>query len=150
MKHPKRPHIPLSVRCAVADRQLDRDYSNYLSQGLAAYKVLSGQLGLLARKLGCDRKDLRLDHNPALGVRKRLRSGRYVPDANDPDYLVYREKHDHHIKTTVAGDHGQYSDVALMKRERRRIKKEKGLGRKKWQWPKGKKLSSRKTFARSK
>lgn len=50
----------------------------------------------LAHALGCQRKDLHLDHIPALVLRERLPSGKFKPDANDPNFLLYRTKFDHH------------------------------------------------------
>ena len=76
--------------------------------------------------MDCGIKDLHLDHDPALGARKRKGEGKktvYDPPANSPDHLIYREKHDHHIKTNVRGEHGQHPDRVLIKRERRRREK---------------------------
>ena len=95
MKLP-RPHIPDSIRLKVALRQLF---------GAAP---------------------AHLDHNPPLAVRdKIMRDGiviGYKPDANDPDYLVWRTADDHRMKTNVRGDGAQYPDRVLIKRERRRNK----------------------------
>jgi hypothetical protein len=42
-----------------------------------------------------------LDHDPALILRPfNERTGKYTPDANDPAYLIYRDKDDHLQKTT--------------------------------------------------
>lgn len=94
-------------------------------------KRLECLLGILATRFGCEVKDLRLDHNPALATRMKRShfNGKkwiafYSPDANDPNYLVYREKHDHHIKTNVRGDGAQHPDRVLIKRERRRQRAE--------------------------
>lgn len=129
-----RPHIPLDVRCRVAMRQLggfDIDRKIELEHpgagGIGYTKLLAMLLMELADLFGsCALVDLRLDHNPALGVRQKRRRGKitvYTPDANDPDFLIYRDKHAHHIKTNVRGDGAQYSDTVLMKRERRRKRK---------------------------
>ncbi len=49
----------------------------------------------------CFESPHQLDHDPALVLRKfNERTGKYTPDANDPKYLVYREKDDHLQKTT--------------------------------------------------
>jgi hypothetical protein len=62
-----------------------------------------------------------LDHDPSLAVRPfNPHTGKCTPDANDPEHLFYRTKEDHRTKTFVHGEHGQYSDIALIKRERRR------------------------------
>ncbi len=119
-----RPHIPLNVRCIIAMRQLgetcevrDRSWS----------RLLADLLFRLSSKLGCEPKELRLDHDPPLAVRKIVYSMtgqfvRYIPDANDPDHLIYRTAHNHHIKTNVRGDGAQFPDRVLIKRERRRRK----------------------------
>jgi hypothetical protein len=80
--------------------------------------------------LGCNRHDLRLDHDPPLAARPRFRRGLgkktyYQPPANDPDHLVYRPhgpefEGSHLIKTNVRGDHGQFPDRVLIKRENRK------------------------------
>jgi hypothetical protein len=42
-----------------------------------------------------------LDHDPALILRKfNKRTGKYTPNANDPDYLIYRARDEHQQKTT--------------------------------------------------
>lgn len=125
-----RPPIPIEVKCRVAMRQLGEMWPDTV---IAAHHrkhgaLLKELLTRLAALLGCEISDLRLDHEPALGVRGKSfgHHGRfidYIPPANDPNALIYREKHAHHIKTNVAGDHGQFSDTVLMKRERKRIKK---------------------------
>jgi hypothetical protein len=64
---------------------------------LTAY--VEALLGFLAAKM--DATVLHLDHDPALVLREfNPRTGKYTPDANDPAYLVYREKSDHQQKTT--------------------------------------------------
>ncbi len=86
-------------------------------------KLLDHKLAALAELLRCDVEDLRLDHDPALGARRKVfRNGvhvGYVPDANDPEHLIYREKHAHHIKTNVRGDGAQHPDRVLIKKNRR-------------------------------
>ena len=82
----------------------------------------------LAELLGA--KKLHLDHDPPLGARPQFRRGLgkktyYEPPANDPHHLIYREKHAHHIKTNVRGEHGQHPDRVLIKRERKRQTKKK-------------------------
>lgn len=147
---PPRQHIPLRVRCIVASRQLGIDPPTSQAYG----KVLRARLTVLAGFLGCPVEDLRLDHDPALENREKVLDCdgevlRYIPDELDPDHLIYREKHDHHIKTNVRGEHGQRADNVIAKRERRRQKKAQGTPawRKKIagrsQWPKGRKIRSR-------
>lgn len=135
-----RPHIPLVVKCYVASRQLghSRDATTASIEATSnKRKLLSGLLAQLAELLGCEPKDLRLDHDPALAIRHRVeRDGRivgYIPDANNPDFLIYRTKTEHHIKTNVRGDGAQFPDRVLIKRERRRRKgPQNGDKKRKW------------------
>lgn len=121
-----RPHIPLEVRCRVALRQLGEMWPDSVLEvsDQAFGKLLADLLAQLAGLLGCAVTGLHLDHNPALGARaKVIRKGVHVgyrPAANDPEHLLYREKHAHHIKTNVRGDGAQHPDRVLIKRERRR------------------------------
>jgi hypothetical protein len=139
-----RPHIPLMVRCQVALKQSGEMWiEDYIREWKEKRIVLGGlgellelKLEYIALMLRCERKDLRLDHNPALGAREKVfRKGVHVgyrPDANDPDHLIYREKHAHHIKTNVRGDGAQHPDRVLIKRERKRLNKTKKKKRHKW------------------
>lgn len=127
-----RPSIPLFVKCQVLIRQLEYDDLSakiMLAVHQRKYGALvENLLGRLAGKLGCERSELRLDHDPALGMRKKRGEGKntvYAPNANDPAFLRYRPhgaQHEgsHDVKTRIRGDHGQYSDVVLIKRQRRR------------------------------
>lgn len=161
-----RPTIPLAVKLTVAYRQLG--YSGEMFDGLIESAkqrrrfgaALADALIAISEKLKCPREELHLDHDPALENREKIiRDGEivgYIPDANDPDYLIYRPfsgqyEGSHYIKTHVRGSNGQYSDTTLAKRERRRQKKALGKKRKKaWpsrklvsrsQWPKRKKAA---------
>lgn len=135
-----RPSIPVEVRCRVVLRQLGELFPDdairanrfvpRVSPPRSLARLLDDRLPKLADLLGCDVKSLRLDHDPALENRRQIRrdgnTGEFVgysPSANDPDFLIYREKHDHHIKTNVRGEHGQFPDNTIAKRERRRQKK---------------------------
>jgi hypothetical protein len=150
-----RPHIPVEVRCRVALRQLGEMWPDQVIaarrhtgrdahiKSLGVLKSNSGGLGALldeslaklADLLNCEVGRLRLDHNPALGAREIVAEGikngkrwaTYRPDANNLEFLIYREKHAHHIKTNVRGDGAQHPDRVLIKRERRR-KRENTLG----------------------
>jgi hypothetical protein len=143
-----RPAIPIEVKCRVALRQLgeirpDEVINNNRPRSDAGYMVgiakmpgrslgrlLPTLLERLADLLGCAIEDLRLDHDPPLAARPQERRGLgrktyYTPDANDPEYLFYRPHGaqfdgSHDVKTRIRGDHGQYSDVVLIKRQRRR------------------------------
>ena len=122
-----RPFVPLAVRCGVAGRQLNLlfpELGRWNGESMAA--LLERRLVWLASALGCERNDLRLDHDPALENRELRwvrRKGKrvpvYTPDANDPDCLIYRTAHDHHIKTHVRGDGAQRSDTAEAKHWRK-------------------------------
>lgn len=126
-----RPHIPLSVRVKVAERQLRERDPTIIGWVLEGKKTAGQQLEALLRWLAasfvCEVSDLRLDHDPALGARQKRGEGRktvYMPDANDPGHLFYRPhgpEHDgsHLIKTNVRGDHGQHPDRVLIKKNRR-------------------------------
>jgi len=95
--------------------------------------------------------DYQLDHDPALINRPynpkiKNVAARYTPNANDPNYLIYRTKEDHDIKTRVHGDGAQYSDLAL-RRKLKRIERNRDPKRRKKKiparvnpWPKGRKF----------
>lgn len=124
-----RPHVPLKIRCKVIARQIGDTVArgNYQRQ-------LDSMLFVLACALGCFVGDLQLDHDPALENRPfNKRTQKYKPDANDPDYLIYREKHAHHIKTNVRGDGAQLSDAGIARKRKRAERKK---TRCKTNWPK--------------
>lgn len=124
-----RPPIPLDVKCKVALRQLGEMWPGDVlaehKRGLG--RLLRTLLAQLSDLLGCEPADLRLDHNPALAIREKVfRRGvhvDYVPPANDPEWLIYRDKHAHDIKTRVRGDGAQFSDLALIRRQKKRQRK---------------------------
>jgi hypothetical protein len=107
MKRP-RPYIPLRVRVAVAERQfvqgmgrIGRDFiwSKYLAD--RDLITVSERLRFLLWVMFDGPSSFQLDHNPALILREfNEKTGKYTPDANDPDHLVYRTKEDHQQKTT--------------------------------------------------
>jgi hypothetical protein len=133
-----RPHIPVVVRCRVALRQLGELWQTgiLLENRNNLGKLLDESLVELAALIGCKRNDLQLDHDPPLAVRKisYRNNGHliYEPDANDPEYLIYREKRAHQIKTNVRGDGAQYPDRVLIKRERRRREPPRAKLKRKW------------------
>lgn len=108
----RRPYIPLSVRVEVAERQLREQMEEPHPRGREAgtywmfyansmpYLALSKRLDYLLKYLFGD-QPYQLDHDPALSLR-RYSAGhdRYYPDANDPNYLLYRAKDRHLQKTT--------------------------------------------------
>ena len=140
----KRPYIPLSVRVKVAERQLA--YHGVIlavNKEPSLAKQLTELLGVLQSILRADK--LHLDHDPALALRKfNKHTGKYKPDANDPEYLKYRATDGHRTKTFLRGEHGQRSDISQINRERRRARPKK----KKRAWPsrpfaKGRKFQKR-------
>lgn len=149
-----RPYIPLAVRVAVAERQAR---IRRIAYSESMFDSDGARLAYLMRQLFGD-KPHALDHNPALVNRRRyVRNGKtfYDPPANDPDYLIYREAgpgSDHDIKTRVRGEHGQHSDLALARIEKRRMKKKAAKRtakyNRKYNWPKGRKIRSRKEHTR--
>ena len=102
----KRPYIPLKIRVRAAEIQATRMpripyqwwmfYHNAIEVGGLS---MSKRLGYLLEAM-FGGEDVQLDHCPALCLRKKVKDGRYKPDANDPIYLVYRLKPDHLKKTT--------------------------------------------------
>lgn len=139
-----RPSIGIEARCRIVLRQMGELWPDEVIRlnrfvpretvfrvGLA--KLLAAKLKELAALLNCDVAELRLDHDPALGVRRKVfRKGIHVgysPPANSLEHLGYRPhpaKHagSHDIKTRVRGDRGQLSDIALVKRNRRQEERE--------------------------
>lgn len=123
-----RPHIPLEPRCRVALRQLGEIWPDtVIKENRGKYgRLLRSLLEQLATLLNCELGHLDLDHNPALALREKvMRKGVHIgyrPDANDPEYLIYRERRDHVLKTQVRGEGAQFPDRVLIKRERRRAK----------------------------
>jgi hypothetical protein len=139
-----RPYIPLKVRMQVAWRQLEPKPRGIGVGYLWTLNRTDRLCEILTWIFGPSLK-VHLDHDPPLAARKKIRDKNgmvigYSPAANDPDFLVYRAKEDHRIKTFVRGEHGQYSDTILIKRERKREKKAGKV--RKYRWPK-RKLKSR-------
>ncbi len=128
-----RPAIPVEVKVRVALRQLGEMFPDDAIKAALGKRgrlggLLEQKLSELAKLLGCEVQDLRLDHDPPLGARPQERRGlgktRYIPDANDPEHLKYRPHGpqfdgSHLIKTNVRGDHGQHPDRVLIKKQRR-------------------------------
>ena len=121
----RRPYIPLAVRVAVSEKLVRSLQGVPSGIGSLSWR-LDFNLDLAARIKGLpDGGSFQLDHDPSLGLRKKHRRWNgsrmaiyYDPPANDPEHLFYRD--DHRTKTFLRGDHGQYSDITLIKRERRR------------------------------
>ena len=122
-----RPYVPLDVRVQVAERQLKFHVWRSHPQGSNAAK-----LSVLLRDL-FNGQPCQLDHDPALENRPfNARTKKYTPDANDPEFLIYRTKEGHRIKTLVRGDGAQLSDAAIA---RKRKRKERKARRPKTRWP---------------
>ena len=106
----KRPHVPLKIRLAVLERQafIDREFKNEMERRFCWdwYKCsvrgtsTAHRIKWLLMALFLDGK-AELDHDPALCLRKiDKKTGRYIPDANNPNHLVYRVREEHLHKTT--------------------------------------------------
>lgn len=137
-----RPYIPLAVRIKVAERQFKALRGEEPAWKSVSFSDLDFLLFLIAdwlHKVGETRYvphstvgHLHLDHDPALTNRQyNARTKKYTPDANDPDYLIYRTKEAHDIKTRVRGDGAQLSDLAI-RRKNKRIAKKKRQARRPW------------------
>lgn len=166
-----RPYIPLSVRIDVVYRQLC-----LLSPHRVTIDTTKSERTILKRLLEAMFGDetVHLDHDPPLGAREKVYGVvkgvvdviRYIPDANDPEHLVYRTETLHKLKTNVRGEHGQHPDRVLIKKQRRlerqtkkshkgtkRLKRvSRRSGSRKIQsrvnpWPKGRKFQRRRTNA---
>ena len=126
-----RPNPPLEVRCRVALRQLGEIWpdqviaENHRKLGALLDELIVRLASLIAP--GVDVVEFNLDHDPALENREQIiEDGKivgYVPAANDPEYLIYREAMAHKIKTLVHGEHGQHSDAGIARKRKRIAKK---------------------------
>lgn len=160
MKRP-RPYIPMSVRIKVAQRQLDscamlvqrlygETQQSYLARLLGNFTMF-----ILAQNPGLmEIPQLQLDHDPALILRPfNERTGKYTPDANDPEFLVYLRKADHQQKTTgrkpgalktittKGSDIGLKAKFAKLEGRTKRRPKVK-IAQRKNPWPKSRKIRS--------
>jgi|SRR6516164_8271706 hypothetical protein len=127
-----RPYIPQDVREAVIDRQM-REAKVTPSFAAQSHRSTNKRIRWkLEEFFGCD-MPIELHHRPALVNRPRDANGDYNPPANDPEYLAYVLADDHDIETRVRGQHGQYSDLALRRKNKRIEAKNNRLKRK---WPK--------------
>lgn len=104
-----RPYIPMAVRVQVAERQFcakEAACGRRWSPGDRAEERSNKlQLALLLTALGGGAK-MELDHDPALILRefkadrRRPMAAWYTPNANDPNFLLYRPEGAHQQKTT--------------------------------------------------
>lgn len=128
-----RPSTPLEVDLRVLLRQLGdmfaEDVVEMAKEQHSLGTIVAEKKAQLASLLGCEVKDLRRDHNPALGARVKVFNGdgkhvEYDPPANDPEHLFFiphgpQFENSHLIKTNVRGANGQHPDRVLIKRNRR-------------------------------
>lgn len=130
-----RPHIPISVRVKVAERQV-RDHHLLSAAILDGYDPVISKgkwLKILLWHLFGD-EPFHLDHDPALVNRQfNERTQTYTPDANDPKYLIYRTKTDHDIKTRIRGDGALRSDLSQA-RYNKQVAKNRDPGKPKRKW----------------
>ena len=124
-----RPYIPIATRLIVAERQIEQ--LTGVGNACRRFDPLS-QTKLLELLLGAlfGDKKVELHHRPALVNRRRKRNGDYDPPANDPNYLVYLPEDEHDIETRVRGLHGQHSDLAIVRKRKRKERKTKRPKRK--------------------
>jgi len=116
-----RPNVPFGNRVQVAERQYFEKYGHAADWGSTGKPPsLKYKLTMLLRVL-FDLRPAQLHHRPALLNRLQI-NGKYHPDANDPNFLVYLLASDHDIETRVRGPHGDYSDLAKA-RKRKRIER---------------------------
>jgi hypothetical protein len=129
-----RPHIPLYVRELALDHQM-RAAGFGTSWASQQGRSVAVRLRLKLEEF-FGGVPVELHHRPALLNREIIRrkdgSLGYLPDANNPDYLVYLTAEDHDIETHVRGQHGQYSDLAMARKRKRKERKAKRPKRK---WP---------------
>jgi len=129
----KRPHIPIPVRLTVIARQLQE--SRQLYDVLTVAVLTMSEAAKLDHLLTCKfgEEKYHLDHDPSLVLRSYDEAtGQYTPDANDPDFLVYRTEEDHRLKTYVRGEGAQFSDAA---KRRRAIKQQRQERPRPNRWP---------------
>ena len=143
-----RPYIPYSVRVHVAARQVVEAGLTWCTNAELDALPDTRKLRALLLILFCGEK-VHLDHDPALENRVAVRNKAglvvgYIPDANNPDFLIYRLVEGHRIKTYVRGDGALRSDVSqrrYLKRvaenhAKKKTPKRKIAQRKNFTWPK--------------
>jgi len=137
-----RPHIPLSVRVQVAERQVgEAGFPGLLMFGGQDKKPLRERLVDALGFLFGDQK-IELHHRPALVNRHRKRNGDYDPPANDPLSLVYLLDDEHDVETRIRGQHGQHSDLGMARKNKKiaanrnpKRRKAKIAQREEYRWP---------------
>jgi hypothetical protein len=133
----KRPHIPVGTQLEVAYRQALALGAKAMREVAPIDETKGAQFNLdvmLDYLFGDELTQL--DHDPALGLRKyNPKTGKWKPDANDPNYLIWRRKEEHRTKTIIRGEHGARSDIAEMKYRRRVAAKKKAKVQQRRKWP---------------
>jgi hypothetical protein len=150
-----RPRIPVETRCRVLLRQIGHFWPDDVIQANRGHlqKLLDRLLDELRTVLSpASDEPLHLDHDPALENRPfDETTGKYTPDANDLEHLIYRSKENHRLKTLVRGDGAQLSDAAIA-RKRKKSERKKSRPKHLWssrplrsagRWPKERKMGSR-------
>ena len=150
-----RPYIPLAIRIKVVERQLRKKVGwtdLMFSHARSGFSREGGLLHYLLQKLsasdGVESYQWELHHRPALinrpsGIDTVRGTVVYIPDANDPDYLVYLAKPEHDIETRVRGVGAQRSDLGQRRYNRKVARNRAPKPKRPWRWPKGRKLRSR-------
>lgn len=126
---PRPTSIPLAAQVRAAELQLINAGRGW------QVAIVTSQFITLGRRLSVlvwlllGGEPAHLDHNPPIRVRpynKRIKdiAARYTPNANDPEYLLWRTETDHKFKTNVHGDGAQFPDRVLINRERARERKD--------------------------
>jgi hypothetical protein len=138
----KRPFVPIAVRLDVIARQLQRDGKLMAVLTVSALTMKnSDRLAYLLKAMFGD-EPVHLDHDPSLVLRHYDdATGKYTPDANDPEFLVYRTAEQHHEKTFLRNG-ADFSDAAKRRRKIKQERKENEPSRPS-RWPTGRKLRSR-------
>jgi hypothetical protein len=142
-----RPYIPLDVRIQVAERQMqERMMVSAMHFMRLKFRRKGEHLDALLRCLSSEKLDLH--HRPALVNRDRRKSGSYIPDANDPDYLIYLPTVEHDVETRVRGVGAQRSDLGQRRYNKKVARNRSKDPKRPSRWPKGRKLRSRPINAR--
>lgn len=129
-----RPHIPFSIRVMVATRQLYEAGINAGQHARQEGETLKDTLTRMLPVLFGDAK-VELHHRPALINRRRKKNGKYDPDANDQNHLVYLVEDEHDVETRIRGRNGAHSDLGL-RRKLKRIEKKRATTVKARRFPK--------------
>ena len=110
-----RPYISLHDRlwlACVAAHKLGRSKTLNLVMPKTMGMPLRKRVPIVLAAIFND-QPVELDHDPPLSQRKfNPQTGKYIPDATDRSFLVYRLKDDHRTKTYLRGDGAKRSNVS--------------------------------------